>query len=99
MNLTRGTFDGRRRSGRGNIPLSTIRVPKGRFPGAVLKGMGYANEEVDPAKARFAGEGEREKRSLNEGSSSILGQFWPKFDHTGARNWFQGSSFNIGFVS
>jgi gamma-glutamyltranspeptidase / glutathione hydrolase len=37
--------------------MTTVRVPKGRFPEAVLKGMGYAYEEVEPAQARFAGEG------------------------------------------
>jgi gamma-glutamyltranspeptidase/glutathione hydrolase len=37
--------------------VATVRVPKGRFPEAVLKGTGYAYEEVEPAKARFAGVG------------------------------------------
>jgi gamma-glutamyltranspeptidase/glutathione hydrolase len=37
--------------------IATVTIPKGRFPEAVLKGMGYAYEEVEPAKARFAGEG------------------------------------------
>jgi gamma-glutamyltranspeptidase/glutathione hydrolase len=41
----------------GNTGLTTVRVPKGRFPEAVLKGMGYAYEEVELAKARFAGVG------------------------------------------
>jgi gamma-glutamyltranspeptidase/glutathione hydrolase len=37
--------------------LATVRVPKGRFPEAVLKGMGYAYEEVELGMARLAGEG------------------------------------------
>ena len=37
--------------------LATVRVPKDRFPQAVLKDMGYAYEEVVLAKARFGGVG------------------------------------------
>jgi gamma-glutamyltranspeptidase/glutathione hydrolase len=37
--------------------LATVRVPKDRFPQAVLKDMGYAYEEVELAKARFGGVG------------------------------------------
>ena len=35
----------------------TFRVPKGRFPKAVLDKVGYAYKEVDPSDVRFGGEG------------------------------------------
>jgi gamma-glutamyltranspeptidase/glutathione hydrolase len=35
----------------------TFRVPKGRFPKAVLDGVGYQYREVDPSDVRFGGEG------------------------------------------
>lgn len=35
----------------------TFRVPKGRFPKAVLNGAGYQYKEVDPSDVRFGGEG------------------------------------------
>ena len=35
----------------------TFRVPKGRFPKAVLDGVGYQYKEVDPGDVRFGGEG------------------------------------------
>jgi len=37
--------------------LGIVNVPKGRFPEAVLKGMGYAYEEIVPGEARVTGEG------------------------------------------
>ncbi len=37
--------------------MSTVNVPKGRFPAAVLAEMGYAYEEIDGSKDRFGGEG------------------------------------------
>ncbi len=36
---------------------ATLRVPAGRFPREVLEAAGYAFEEIDPAQARFGGEG------------------------------------------
>ena len=35
----------------------TFRVPKGRFPKAVLDQVGYQYREVDPSDVRFGGEG------------------------------------------
>jgi gamma-glutamyltranspeptidase/glutathione hydrolase len=35
----------------------TFRVPKGRFPKAVLDAVGYQYREVDPSDVRFGGEG------------------------------------------
>jgi gamma-glutamyltranspeptidase/glutathione hydrolase len=35
----------------------TFRVPKGRFPKAVLDAVGYQYKEVDPSDVRFGGEG------------------------------------------
>jgi len=35
----------------------TFRVPKGRFPKAVLDSVGYQYKEVDPSDVRFGGEG------------------------------------------
>ena len=35
----------------------TFRVPKGRFPKAVLDAVGYKYQEVDPTDVRFGGEG------------------------------------------
>ncbi len=36
---------------------STLRVPAGKFPREVLEATGYSYEEIDPALARFGGEG------------------------------------------
>ncbi|MGE5802281.1 MAG: hypothetical protein ACM358_08470, partial [Gemmatimonadota bacterium] len=33
------------------------RVPKGKFPGAVLEATGYAFEEIEATNMRFGGEG------------------------------------------
>ena len=34
-----------------------LRVPAGKFPAEVLEGTGWTYEEIDPAQARFNGEG------------------------------------------